>query len=160
MYGNTRLPGITVTEPYRPEGSIWRGFTQSTWFRIVTVNGDSATGTPIPIGTIMKEFNDGSYIPMALSDIITGTAGLPGARLVIVADSTGKTGTTETIDGASGPETVKKSNSILVGTMGEVDQDRLIVGDKTWADLDDTQRKGLRTQLEAWNFQPVPVVQA
>ena len=160
MYGNNRLPGIEVTEPYRDEGSIWRGYTQSTWFRVVRVDGDSAEAAKIPQGTILKEQPDGTCLPMEEADILTGTAGLPGARLVIVADATGKTGTTETVEGENGPETVKKPHGILVGIMGEVDQDRLIVGGKTWGELDDAQRQGLRTQLEAWNFNPVFVMQA
>ena len=160
MYGNNRLPGIEVTEPYRNEGSIWRGFTQSTWFRVVTVNGDEAEATKIPLGTVMKEQPDGSYLPMEEADILIGTAGLPGSRLGIVADATGQTGTTESVEGESGPETVTKGNSILVGIMGEVDQERLIVGGKLWGELDDAQRQGFRTQLEAWNFNPVYVMQA
>lgn len=159
MYGNNRLPGIGDSTPFRPEGSIWRGFTQSTWFKHVLVNGEDAEGTPIPKGTIMKEFTDGSYVAMAESDILTGTAGLPGARLVIVADSTGETGTTTTVAGTNGQETVKTARSILVGIMGEVDQDQLIIGGKIWDDLTDTQKKNLRTQMEAWNFSLVHVTQ-
>ena len=160
MYGNKTLPGLGESKPYRPEGSIWRGWTESTWFKNVIVNGDSAEAKFIPKGTIMKELADGTYTTMETGDILTGTAGLPGVRLVIVADSTGASGTTEIVNGANGPETVKKSRSILVGTMGEVDQDRLIIGGKTWSELADSQQRGLRTQLEAWNFQPVVVIQA
>ena len=160
MYGNNRLPGITEGEVFRPEGSIWRGFTQSTWFKVVTVNGSQAEAAKIPLGTIMRETLDGSYHPLEETDILTGTAGLPGSRLGIVADTTGKSGTTETGQGSNGPVTVRKASSILIGASGEVDQDRLIVGDKKWADLTDEQRQGLRTQLEAWNFNLVCVQQA
>ena len=159
MYGNNRLPGIGESRVYRPEGSIWRGFTQSTWFKHVRVNGDDPEATKIPLGTIMKETSDGSYLPMEEADILTGTAGLPGARLGIVADTTGQTGTTETVDDNGTPQTVKKAAAILVGIMGEVDQERLIVGGKKWSELTDEQRQGLRTQLEAWNFNPVYVLQ-
>ena len=160
MYGNDRLPGFGESEAFRYEGTIWRGAPESTWFKVVMVNGDGPEAAKIPLGTVMKETPDGSYLPMEEADILTGTAGLPGARLAVVADSTGRAGTTETVDGANGPETVKKANSILVGVMGEVDQDRLTVGGKKWAELDDAQRQGLRTQLEAWNFNPVYVMQA
>ena len=53
MYGNERLPGVAVSEQFRNEGSIWQGYTQSTWFKVVQVNGSEALD--IPVGTIMKE---------------------------------------------------------------------------------------------------------
>ena len=125
----------------------------------VLVNGEDDEATPIPKGTIMKEAPDGTYVVMEEAEILTGTAGLPGSRLVIVADSTGETGTTTTVTGANGAETVKTARSILVGMMGEVDQGQLIVGDKTWDDLTDTQKKNLRLQMEVWNFNLVHVTQ-
>ena len=160
MYGNERLPGIGESAGYRPEGTIWRGAVQSTWFKHVRVAGGGAETVKIPLGTIMKEAPDGTYVVMEEAEILTGTAGLPGARLAVVADSTGRTGTVETVEGASGPETVEKPWALLVGIMGEVDQDRLIVGGKKWGELTDEQRRGLRTQMEAWNFSPVHVTQA
>lgn len=159
MYGNNRVPGIRAGEEWRYHGGLWRGAPESTWFKYVMVNGDGAEATPIPLGTVLKETADGSYLPMEEADILTGTAGLPGARLAIVADTTGKTPTTETVEGENGPESVKKASSILVGIMGEVDQDRLIVSGKKWGELTDEQRQGLRTQLESWNFNLVYVMQ-
>ena len=159
MNGNNRVPGIRAGEEWRYHGGLWRGAPESTWFKYVMVNGDDAETTKIPLGTVMKETTDGSYLPMEDADILIGTAGLPGARLAIVADTTGKTGTTETVEGANGLETVKKPWTILVGIMGEVEQDRLIVGGKLWGDLTDEQRQGLRAQLESWNFNLVYVMQ-
>ena len=92
------------------------------------------------------------------SDIIATVANLPGARLVIVADSTGTSGTTNVAEGENEEE--KTTNAVLVGIMGQVDQNRLIIGDKLLGELTEVQQICLRTQLEAWNFQPVPVLQA
>ena len=157
MYGNNTLPGITPGRTTRNEGSIWRGYTEATWFKTVPVSGDTETAAKIPIGTILiQNLTDGTYAPMTESDIITAIANLPGARLVIVADNTGTSGTTATEDG----EEVKTTSTILVGIMGVVDQARLLVGGKKIEELTEAQQIGIKTQLEAWNFQPVPVLQA
>ena len=162
MYGNSVLPGISPGATTRNGGSIWRGYTESTWFQIVNVGGDSETGAKIPLGTILiQNMTDGIYAPMTESDIITTAASLPGARLVIVADSTGASGTTTVTEGETGEnEEVKTANAVLVGVMGVVDQARLLVGNKKFEELTEAQRVGLRAQLEAWNFQPVSVLQA
>ena len=60
MYGNERLPGVSVSETYRAKGSIWQGAPESTWFKTVSVNGSEEEGTAISAGTIMKELTDGS----------------------------------------------------------------------------------------------------
>ena len=156
MYGNERLPGVISSDVYRPEGSIWRGATEATVFRVVPVGGTGTEASAIPLGTIMSEGADGKYAPLAEAGIITSAASLPGARVAVVADSTGKSGATVTENGA----TVVKDGHVLVGIAGQVDEARLLVGDKAWDDLTDEQRQGLRTQLEAWGLIPVPVAQA
>lgn len=156
MYGNTTLPGVSVSETYKvSKGSIWRGYPEATWFKTVNVNGTD--GADIPVGTIMKELiADGSYTPIADTDIITATADLPGARLAIVADNTAKTGTTAEVDGQT--ETIP--SSVLVGISGVVDKAKLFVADTAFTELTDTQKIALNTQLEAWGFQLVNVIQA
>ena len=62
-------------------------------------------------------------------------------------------------EGEEGEE-VRTTNAVLAGIMGQVDQARLWIGGKKIDELTEVQRIGLRTQLEAWNFQPVPVLQA
>ena len=143
MYGNERLPGVAVSEQFRNENSIWQGYTQATWFKIVRVNGSEAAD--IPVGT-----------PIAASDIVSATADLPGVRLAIFADKSAKTGTTKTVEG----EAVSEPSSVLVGIAGVVDKSKLYVGDKAFSELNDTQKINLNTQLEAWNFQLVHVTQA
>lgn len=156
MYGNDTLPGVSVSETYRvTNGSIWRGYPEATFFKVVSVNGTD--GTAIPAGTIMKEVvADGSYTPITASDIVSVIADLPGARLAIVADKSAKTGTTETLD----EETVLNPSSVLVGISGVVDKAKLLVGDTAFTELEDAQKIGLNTQLEAWGFQLVNVMQA
>ena len=160
MYGNTTLPGITPGKTTRNDGSIWRGYTEATWFKTVPVSGTAEDVVKIPIGTVLiQDLTDGTYAPITESDIITTIANLPGARLVIVADSTGTSDTTtagETEDDAD----IKESSAVLVGIMGVVDQAQLLVGGKKFGDLTEAQQVCLHTQLEAWNFQPVPVLQA
>jgi len=157
MYGNKTLPGITPGKTTRNEGSIWRGYTEATWFKTVPVSGTAEEAVKIPIGTVLiQNLTDGTYAPMTESNIITTIDNLPGARLVIVADNTGTSGTTTIADG----EEVKATNAVLVGIMGVVDQARLLVGGKKFGELTEAQQMCLRTQLEAWNFQPVPVLQA
>lgn len=157
MYGNTTLPGITPGKTTRNEGSIWRGYTEATWFKTVNVSGDSEEAVKIPLGTILIENpTNGTYAPMTESDIITAISNLPGARLAVMADSTGTSGTTTTEDG----EAVKTANTVLAGIMGQVDQARLLVSGKKIEELTEAQQIGLRIQLEAWNFQLVPVLQA
>ncbi|MBQ7593249.1 MAG: hypothetical protein IJU48_02715 [Synergistaceae bacterium] len=156
MYGNEKLPGIATSQQYRNEGSLWQGSPSSTWFKTVKVNGSEAEGTEILRGTIMKELTDGTYTPIAETDIITTTANLPGARLAIVADNSAKTGTTTTQD----EETVKTPSSVLVGISGKVDKGRLYIGDKKFSELTDEQQISLNVQLEAWGFQLVSVQQS
>ena len=159
MYGNTTLPGITQGKTARNDGSIWRGYTEATWFKTVPVSGASEEAVKIPIGTILiQDLSEGTYAPMAESNIIATVANLPGSRLVIVADSTGTSGTTTPAEDEN--EDVKSTGTVLVGIMGVVDQARLIVGGKLFGELTEAQQLCLRTQLEAWNFQPVPVLQA
>ena len=140
MYGNQRLPGIEASDTYRYEGSIWRGYPETTWFKTV-----KATGT-LAQGTIVKE-NAGIYSPITTEDIISSTANLPGVRLGIVADNTAPAGTAES------PATV------LIGIQGQVDKDKLFVGETAFSELTNTQKINLNTQLEAWNFQLVKVEQ-
>lgn len=156
MYGNIKLPGVSVSETYKvSKGSIWRGYPEATFFKTVSVNGTD--GTDIPLGTIMKELTaDGSYTPMADTDIITATTDLPGARLAIVADHTAKTGVTAEVDG----ETEATPASVLVGISGVVDKAKLFVGDTAFTELTDAQKIALNTQLEVWGFQLVNVLQA
>lgn len=156
MYGNQTLPGVSVSETYRvTNGSIWQGYPESTFFKTVKVNGTD--GSAISAGTIMKELTaDGSYTPITVSDIVTAVAELPGARLAIVADKTAKTGTTTTVDN----ETEATPSTVLVGTSGTVNKEMLFVGDTKFGDLTEEQQICLNTQLEAWNFQLVNVVQA
>ena len=151
MYGNERLPGVAVSGTYRDKGSIWQGSPEAMWFKVSHVKGTKGTegtGTDIPIGTIMKELEDGSYTPIEESDIVSLVADLPGSRLVIVADKTAKTGTES------------ESSSVLVGTCGKVDRARVYVADKAFPDLTEEQRIGLNLQLEAWGFMLVNVIQA
>ena len=155
MYGNERLPGIAVSEQFRNDNSIWQGYTQATWFKVVQVNGED--GAALSAGTIMKELpDDGSYTPISESDILSNAADLPGARLAIIADKTAKTGSTATVD----EQNVSVPSSVLVGIMGVVDKSKLYVGDKPFSELSDAQKIFLNTQLEAWHFQLVNVTQA
>lgn len=160
MYGNERLPGVSVSETYRAKGSIWQGAPESTWFKTVNVNGSDAEGTAIKAGTIMKELTDGSYTPITESDIVSAVADLPGVRLAIVADKSAKTGTISTT--GEGAETVTETtpSSVLVGISGKVDKARLYVGDKAFTELTDEQKIWLNLQLEAWGFMLVNVMQA
>ncbi|MBQ6969615.1 MAG: hypothetical protein IJR43_07205 [Synergistaceae bacterium] len=155
MYGNEKLPGVAVSEQFRYDNSIWQGYTQATWFKVVKVNGTD--GAAIKAGTIMKEVAaDGSYTPISESDILSAISDLPGVRLAIVADKTAKTGTASTVDG----ETVPEASSVLVGISGVVDRSKLYVGDTAFTELTEAQQISLNTQLEAWNFQLVNVMQA
>ena len=155
MYGNDKLPGIAVSEQFRYDNSIWQGYTQATWFKVVKVNGTD--GAAIKAGTIMKELStDGSYTPITAGDIVSAISDLPGVRLAIVADKSAKTGTTSTVDG----ETVSEASSVLVGISGVVDKSKLYVGDTAFTELTAEQQISLNTQLEAWNFQLVNVMQA
>ena len=155
MYGNERLPGIAVSEQFRNDNSIWLGYTQATWFKVVKVNGTD--GAAIKVGAIMKELpDDGSYTPISESDILSNAADLPGARLAIIADKTAKTGSTATVD----EQNVSVPSSVLVGIMGVVDISKLYIGDKVFTELSAEQQINLNTQLEAWHFQLVNVTQA
>ena len=157
MYGNSRLPGIEVSDTYRYEGSIWRGYPEATWFKTVKVNGASAEASKIEQGTIMKELlTDGTFTPIKESDIISAVADLPGARLGIVADKTATTGTTTTVES----ETVVTPSSVLIGIQGQVDMNKLLIGEKKFSELTDEQKICLNTQLEAWGFQLIDVIQA
>ena len=159
MYGNTTLPGITPGKINRNDGSIWRGYTEATWFKTAPVRGTTEEVVKLPIGTILiQDLTDGTYAPMNESDIIAAVVNLPGSRLVIVADSTGTSGTTTPADAET--EEDKTTNAVLVGIMGVIDQGRLLIGDKLFGELTEAQQLCLRTQLEAWNFQLVPVLQA
>ena len=160
MYGNERLPGVAVSENYRAKGSIWQGAPEATWFKTVSVNGSEEEGVPISTGTIMKELIDGTYTPIVESDIVSVVANLPGVRLAIVADKSAKTGTTTTT--GEGAETVTEavSSGVLVGICGKVDKNRLLIGDKAFTELTDTQKINLNIQLEAWGFMLVEVMQA
>ena len=158
MYGNTTLPDITPGKINRNDGSIWRGYTEATWFKTVPVRGTTEEVVKLPIGTILiQDLTDGPYAPMNESDIIAAVVTLPGSRLVIVADSTG-TSTTTPADAET--EEDKTTNAVLVGIMGVIDQGRLLIGDKLFGELTEAQQLCLRTQLEAWNFQLVHVLQA
>lgn len=150
MYGNNTLPGVAVSDTYRLKGSIWRGYVQSTWFKLVQVNGSEEEASAISVGTIMKQATDGSYTPITTADIISATANLPGVRLAIVADKTAKTGTT------TGSEATP--STVLVGISGTVDKAKLLVGETAFDDLTDEQKINLNTQLEAWHFQLVEVM--
>ena len=157
MYGNSRLPGIEVSDTYRYEGSIWRGYPEATWFKTVKVNGASAEASKIEQGTIMKELlTDGTFTPIKESDIISAVADLPGVRLAIVADKTAKTGTTQEVDGA----TENVPSTVLVGISGIVNKNLLYVGETKFTELTDEQKICLNTQLEAWGFQLIDVIQA
>ena len=154
MYGNEKLPGVSVSETYKAKGSIWQGAPEATWFKTVNVNGSEAEGTIISAGTIMKELTDGSYTPIAESDIVSAVADLPGVRLAIVADKTAKTGTTITTD--EGTEAIP--SSVLVGICGKVDKAKLFIGEKPFTELTDEQKIGLNLQLEACGFMLVNVM--
>ncbi|MBQ4430630.1 MAG: hypothetical protein II877_03925 [Synergistaceae bacterium] len=160
MYGNEKLPGISVSETYRvTNGSIWRGYPEATFFKVVSVNGTD--GAELPAGTIMKEVaDDGSYTPITASDIVSVIADLPGTRLAIVADKSAKTGTTTTTGEGAEAVTESVASSVLVGISGVVDKAKLLVGDTAFTELEDAQKIGLNTQLEAWGFQLVNVMQA
>ena len=160
MYGNEKLPGVSVSETYRAKGSIWQGAPESTWFKTVSVNGSEEEGTAISAGTIMKELTDGSYTPITESDIVSAVADLPGVRLAIVADKSAKTGTTSTTGEGAEAVTEATPSSVLVGTCGKVDKAKLFVGDKAFTELTDEQKIGLNLQLEAWGFMLVNVMQA
>ena len=160
MYGNDRLPGVAVSETYRSNGSIWQGAPEATWFKVVGVKGTEETGTDIPVGTIMKEGEDGTYSPIAESDFVSAVADVPGVRMVIVADKTAKTGTTKTTGEGADAVTETTPSTVLVGTCGKVDKARVYVADKTFTELTETQRLGLNLQLEAWGFMLVNVMQA
>ena len=160
MYGNSRLPGISVSDTYRiTNGSIWQGYPEATWFKTVKVNGTDAS--EIPYGTIMKELtDDGSYTPITASDIISAATDLPGNRLAIVADKTAKTGSTVTTGEGTDAVTEANPSTVLVGVSGIVDKNKLFVGDTNFTELTDEQKINLTAQLEAWNFMLIDVLQA
>ena len=160
MYGNNTLPGISVSESYRvTNGSIWQGYPEATWFKVVAVNGTDKEA--IKVGTIMKEVaSDGSYTPIAVSDIVAGAEDLPGVRLAIVADKTAKTGSTITTGEGAEAVTEVIPSSVLVGISGVVNKELLFVGDTRFTELEDVEQINLNTQLEAWHFQLVKVKQA
>ena len=160
MYGNERLPGVAVSETYRAKGSIWQGAPEATWFKTVSVNGSEAEGAAISAGTIMKELEDGSYTPIADTDIVSAVADLPGVRLVIVADKSAKTGISITTGEGDDAITEAVPSSVLVGTCGEVDKAKLLVGEIAFTELTDEQQRCLNLQLEAWGFLLVNVMQA
>lgn len=162
MYGNDTLPGVAVSETYRSKESIWQGAPEATWFKSVNVNGSESEGMPISAGTIMKELTaDGSYAPIVVDDIITAVSGLPGVRLAIVADKTAKTGiTTMTKNDDNEDVEVSIPSSVLVGTCGKVDKAKLLIGDTAFEKLTAAQQISLNTQLEAWGFMLVSVLQA
>ena len=160
MYGNDRLPGIAVSESYRSKGSIWQGAPEATWFKTVKVNGTDAEGTAISAGAIMKELSDGTYTPIAESDIATSLANAGKLPLVIVADKTAKTGTTTTTGEGAEAVTEVVPSSVLVGVCGQVDKSRILVGDKIFTELTETQQINLEAQLRACGFMLVNVMQA
>ena len=96
MYENKRLPGVAVSKQFRNEGSIWQNYTQTTWFKVVQVNGTDRVA--IKADTIMKKVSaDGSYTPITAGNIVPASADLPGVRLSIVADKFAKIGIISTI---------------------------------------------------------------
>ena len=136
MYGNERLPGFEASEQYKvTEGSVWRGQPESTWFKVVKISNE------VKRGIIVKENGaTGIYAPMTTDDIITATANLPGVRLGIVADK-------------------KAEGTALIGIQGQVDSNKLLIGDTAFLELTDIQKINLNTQLEAWGFQLIDVKQ-
>ena len=136
MYGNNKLPNFESSEQYRvSEGSIWRGQPESTWFKTVKVEGG------VKQGMIVKEnVNTGVYVPFEATDIIVATVNLPGVRLGIVAD--------KTAEGVA-----------LIGIQGQVDRNKLLIGETAFSELTEAQKINLNTQLEAWGFQLVNVEQ-
>ena len=135
MYGNEKLPGFEGSEQYRYEGSIWCGSPESTWFKVVKISGD------VKQGSIVKEDSaTGVYSPIAVADIISATAALPGVRLGIVADKN--------------PE-----ETALIGIQGQIDKNKLLIGETAFSELTDEQKINLNTQLEAWGFQLLNVEQ-
>ncbi|MBQ3454984.1 MAG: hypothetical protein IJG36_00985 [Synergistaceae bacterium] len=160
MNGNSRLPGVSVSEGYRvTNGSIWQGSPEATWFKAVSVNGTE--GEAIKAGTIMKcLIEDGSYTPITEADIVSAVADLPGSRLAIVADKTAKSGTTTTTGEGDDAVTEATPSSVLVGVSGVVNKELLYVGEKRFTELEQAQQIGLNLQLEAWNFLLVNVIQA
>ncbi|MBR6901535.1 MAG: hypothetical protein IKN30_05690, partial [Synergistaceae bacterium] len=117
MYGNEKLPGVEVSEQYRvAEGSVWRGSYELTWFKVVKVSGE------VKKGLIVKENGmTGVYSPIVADDIITATANLPGVRLGIVADK-------------------KAEGTALIGIQGQVDSNKLFIGDTAFSGLPDNQK--------------------
>ena len=154
MYGNNTLPGLKKSEPFRRKGTIWLGYTETTWFKTVQVTG--LTSKKLPRGTILKQdLATGQYSPLEVSDIIGAVTDLPNMRLVIVADDTAVTGVTETVEG----ETVSTPATVLVGIQGHVDRARILVGEDVFTELTEEQQIKLNAQLEAWNFMLVDVFQ-
>ena len=147
MYGNSTLPGIAASDTLRYEGSIWRGATEATWFKIVNVSGSAEDAAAIPLGSIMKEDSStGYYAPVTVDDLAT----LSG-KLAIVADHNAKSG--KTVDGEL------TTAQVLVGVMGHVDKAKLFVGDTAFTDLSSAQKIALNSLLEANNFLLVNVMQ-
>ena len=133
MYGTEKIPGIEISEQYRYEGSIWRGYPESTWFKAVKISGE------IKQGSIVKENSaTGEYAPITISDIIADTSSLPGERLGIVADKDAKV-------------------TALIGIQGQVDLNKLLIGETRFPELTEAQKINLNTQLEAWGFQLIDV---
>ena len=158
MYGNKVIPGIKSGQQYRTLSSLWVGYTESTWFDYVDVTGTDEKA--LPLGTILKEnAADGTYSPFEASDIISAPANLPGVRIVIVADETAVTGSSETTGEGASAVTTSLPSSVLVGKQGQVDKARILVGETPFAELEEAQQVKLNTQLEAWNFQLVSVLE-
>ena len=160
MYGNSRASGVAISEQFRNDGSLWRSCPESTWLKLVKVNGATDTAAKIPLGTVMKELiTDGTYTPITESDIISAVAGLPGARLGIVADTDAETGVTITTTEDSETVTEVKPSTVLIGIHGQVDKAKIFIGDKLFSELTAAQQICLNTQLEAWGFQLIDVVE-
>ena len=155
MYGNKTLPGFAAGITYRDENSIWQGYPESTSFKTVKVTGSD--GTKLAVGTILKEnISDGTYSVFAKTDIISDVNGLPGVRLGIVADFNAEI----TTDDNEETTTVSNPSTVLIGISGQVDKSKILIDAEKFADLTEEQQYALNTQLEAWNFQLVDVMQA
>lgn len=129
--------GIVTGEVIQELGPVFSG---NDAYRVLQVSGSGTEPEKIACGTILKELSAGVFETAAESDIITDNANLPGAQLAVVVDMKAESGTTSS------------NNGVLCGIMGMADKKRLLIGNKSYMDLTESQQANLATQLRVWGI--------
>jgi hypothetical protein len=147
MFGNSTLPGFESLGTFRKRNSIFVGSFDTTSAQVVTVANAAAAEVEIPMGAVLKlNIATGKYTAAVIADLPSAIAGLPGAPLVILADSTLKVPATG-------------ENTACVARAGRIDIDQVSIEGTKWRDLTDAQRVSLETVLRVWGFLPEIVLQ-